>query len=128
MFGVEDRHAEVRVRLTVEGALNRNRYLNNYYLRSGLGRDTQYTICELYTSLCGAYDYQNTPDDLTRIYNGDVYNTRVDGAYCGIFQVRQYTVINEKMERMCKTASCIALKDNETTNLSLDSCSNLPTW
>ena len=96
MFGVEHRHAEVRVRLTVEGALNRNRYLNNYYLRSGLGRDTQYTLCELYTSLCGAYDHQNTPDDLTRIYNGDVYNTRVDGAYCGIFQVRQYTVINKK--------------------------------
>ena len=91
MFGTEDRHQEMRVRITVEGVLNRKKYLDNFYLRSGIGsqthRPTDYDLLSLYIALGGEYNEMNNEDDINRIYNGDVKAFSNDKAYGGMFQV-----------------------------------------
>lgn len=82
----------MRVRLTLEGVLNRHKYINNWYLRQGLGvnRQVEWNMVGTYAALGGSYDAQNVPQDITMIYNADVFKTRSLGAYCGMFQVGKY--------------------------------------
>jgi hypothetical protein len=88
LFGTEERYTEVRVRLTVEGVINRQHYSDNFYLRNGLSRDSYYDIFSLYVQMGGAYNEENRHQDTTLIYNNDVFLFRMNRCYGGMFQVK----------------------------------------
>ena len=90
MFDDEDRSVEIRVRLVIEGVVNKAKYLDNDYLSFGLSNFyLQGGPVATLALLSGAYGAKNTGDDVELIYNKDIFDFRQEGQEASRFQMHQ---------------------------------------
>ena len=88
MFGEESRHAEVRVRIIIEGIKNYLTYTSPKWLEEGISNYKFKTNVPTYiASLGGHYDVHSTHQDTNLIYNNELFRFRLKGSEAGMFQV-----------------------------------------
>ena len=72
------RVAELRIRIVVEAIINRDWYLKHENIALGMAvEEVKSPVTELYADLSGAYNEQNTLEDMALIYNNIVFNYRL---------------------------------------------------
>ena len=92
LFGNQNHHREIRVRLVIEGVKNKCMYLDNEYLKLGATHvHKRGTFPQQYALFIG----QNLPscgsidDTVEVIYDRDILDLRKDRLYTGMWQIWQ---------------------------------------
>ena len=101
LFGTQNRHVEIRVRLVFEAVMNEPLHLSNQYLSLGCTeslparpnlRPLSTTVVSRYCTYSGDDSVRGlrlTQDEMKRIYRCDVLKISKPGAYTGIWQFHQ---------------------------------------
>lgn len=90
IFGNQNHALELRVRIVIEGVLQKDKYLNNDYLLEDLSNfalpgGPALQLCYM----SGQYDEKNHPDDVELIYNADIFHFRKADNYGSMWQLHQ---------------------------------------
>ena len=93
MFGSSDHELEVRVRIAVELAVNKDVYLDNNFLEKGIGKCSSRT--RTYAMFCDHYQVGSklSDSDVHRIFEAETMATIKSGSYMGMWQVHAVSSI-----------------------------------
>ena len=87
IYGNQRSHVEMHVRIIVEGAVNKNKYLNNGYLSINSCEDLVSQYCLYSGSLVPCN--RLTHESICTTYENELMTIRRDGSYMGIWQFHQ---------------------------------------
>ena len=88
VFGTQDRHEEIRCHLVLESVLNKDRYLNEEYLRKGASVINPNVSCvEQYALFSGQYIHGHMDDVLETIYENEIMSIRHNYSWMGMWQL-----------------------------------------
>ena len=92
-YGNEYNHIEMRCRIVVEGVTHDKHYKQENILASGMAAPPTSKIKDLYANLSGAYDWQNTKEDVDLVYNRDIFDYRKPNAEASQWQMHQFASV-----------------------------------
>jgi hypothetical protein len=98
IFGHERRDTELRVRLVVEGVCNKERYLDETFLRIG-AEDIDISsiaqdVVSVYALLCGQYDAVLTSNE--EVYKSEMFHYRLSTTYSSMWQFHQLACVLQR--------------------------------
>ncbi|XP_062592666.1 uncharacterized protein LOC134254137 [Saccostrea cucullata] len=88
VYGIEDRHLEMRVRIIKELVESEEKYLSDAYLATGANADVNGSIVKTWQMFSEQYrDQKLTPTTIRRIYRAEVLGLCSKNSYMGIWQI-----------------------------------------
>ena len=92
LYGNQNHHREIRVRLVIESVKNKGMYLDNEYLKLEAARvHKRGTFPQQYALFTGQNlpSYGSIDETVEVIYDRDILDLRKDGSYTGMWQIWQ---------------------------------------
>ena len=100
VYGTEDNHVEMGVRLVQELILHESKYLDNGFLSLGVSYSKQEDLASCYATYADNYN-QNLELDVKAEYRKEVSGVIHSGSYCGIWQIHALaSVMSAPVESM----------------------------
>ena len=95
VFNTESQHQQIRVRLLKEAIVNKDKYLNNDYLRKGVDHLAGVDLVQHYSTYSDKYNSSMTLDDVTvhQIFKTEWFEYRLLGSYSGAYQIHSASTV-----------------------------------
>lgn len=92
LFGTEEHHVEIRIRMIIEQTLFKSYYLSNKGLRKQVGEQNIAKTYAMFSDELKQGD-KLSPKTVERIYESEVFSVIGNGTYCGIWQLHALTTV-----------------------------------